>query len=132
MQKVAVSKVILCAGITERRVILFPYHLFFRRNTRRGNIAPASPSPSMFSGTTLTRSARVFGETGKTDWVLKIEIVGRSRRNNLPRQRCLPTLTRTHQRNHAAAKWIHALGIGTLQLELGRWQPGQKGLELQA
>ena len=31
----------------------------------------------------------------------------------------------------AAAKWIHNLGIGTLQLELGRWQPGQKGLELQ-
>ena len=30
----------------------------------------------------------------------------------------------------AAAKWVHELGIGTLQLEIGKWQPGQKGLKL--
>ena len=30
----------------------------------------------------------------------------------------------------AAARWIHSLGIGTLQVELGRWQPGQRGLKL--
>ena len=29
-----------------------------------------------------------------------------------------------------AAKWIHSLGIGTCQVELGRWQPGQKGMKL--
>jgi len=30
----------------------------------------------------------------------------------------------------AAAKWIHAMGIGTLQVELEKWQPGQRGLRL--
>ena len=30
----------------------------------------------------------------------------------------------------AAAKWIHSLGIGTCQVELSRWQPGQKGMKL--
>ena len=30
----------------------------------------------------------------------------------------------------AAARWIHSLGIGTLQVELARWQPGQRGLNL--
>ena len=30
----------------------------------------------------------------------------------------------------AAAKWVHELGIGTLQLEIGKWHPGQKGLKL--
>lgn len=28
----------------------------------------------------------------------------------------------------AAARWIRALGLGTAQLELSRWRPGQKGL----
>ncbi len=30
----------------------------------------------------------------------------------------------------ATAKWIHSLGIGTLQVELGKWQPGQRGMNL--
>jgi hypothetical protein len=30
----------------------------------------------------------------------------------------------------AAARWAHELGIGTLQLEIGNWYPGQKGLKL--
>jgi len=30
----------------------------------------------------------------------------------------------------AAAKWIHSKGIGTLQIELEKWQPGQRGLKL--
>ena len=30
----------------------------------------------------------------------------------------------------AAARWIHSLGIGVMQLELSRWQPGQKGMKL--
>ncbi len=30
----------------------------------------------------------------------------------------------------AAAKWIHSLGIGTLQVDLGRWQPGQRRMNL--
>lgn len=30
----------------------------------------------------------------------------------------------------AAAKWIHTFGIGTCQLDLSRWQPGQKGMKL--
>ena len=30
----------------------------------------------------------------------------------------------------AAAKWAHKLGIGTLQLEIDKWHPGQKGLKL--
>jgi len=30
----------------------------------------------------------------------------------------------------AAARWVHELGIGTLQLEIGNWHPGQKGLKL--
>ncbi len=28
----------------------------------------------------------------------------------------------------AAAKWIHSMGIGTLQVELEKWQPEQRGL----
>ncbi len=30
----------------------------------------------------------------------------------------------------AAARWIRSLGLGTAQLELSRWSPGQKGLSL--
>ena len=30
----------------------------------------------------------------------------------------------------AAAKWIHSMGIGSLQVELEKWQPGQRGLRL--
>jgi len=30
----------------------------------------------------------------------------------------------------AAAKWIHSMGIGSLQVELEKWQPGQRGLKL--
>ena len=30
----------------------------------------------------------------------------------------------------AAAKWIRTLGIGTLQLELEKWQPAQRMLKL--
>lgn len=30
----------------------------------------------------------------------------------------------------AAAKWIRALGVGTLQLELEKWQPDQRMLKL--
>ncbi len=29
-----------------------------------------------------------------------------------------------------AARWIHSLGLGSCQVELARWQPGQKGLKL--
>ena len=28
----------------------------------------------------------------------------------------------------AAAKWIHSMGIGTLHVELEKWQPEQRGL----
>jgi hypothetical protein len=31
----------------------------------------------------------------------------------------------------AAAKWVHSLGIGRLQLIIDRWQPNQKELNLQ-
>ena len=30
----------------------------------------------------------------------------------------------------AVAKWIYSLGIGTLQVELGKWQPGQREMNL--
>ncbi len=30
----------------------------------------------------------------------------------------------------AAAKWIHSMGIGTLHVELEKWQPGQRSLPL--
>jgi len=30
----------------------------------------------------------------------------------------------------SAAKWIHSMGIGKCQVELSRWQPRQKGLNL--
>lgn len=30
----------------------------------------------------------------------------------------------------AASKWIHSLGIGRINLDLSRWQPGQKGLKV--
>ena len=30
----------------------------------------------------------------------------------------------------AAAKWIHSMGIGSLHVELDKWQPGQRGLGL--
>jgi hypothetical protein len=30
----------------------------------------------------------------------------------------------------AAAKWVRGLGLGTVQVELARWQPGQHGLTL--
>ncbi|HFE43884.1 MAG TPA: hypothetical protein ENJ18_00105 [Nannocystis exedens] len=29
-----------------------------------------------------------------------------------------------------AAKWVRALGIGAMHLDVARWQPGQKGLNL--
>ncbi|MEX2523563.1 MAG: hypothetical protein WD750_01275 [Gammaproteobacteria bacterium] len=29
----------------------------------------------------------------------------------------------------AAAKWLRSLGIGTCQLDLANWQPGQKGMK---
>ena len=28
----------------------------------------------------------------------------------------------------ASARWVRALGIGTAQLDVSRWQPGQRGL----
>lgn len=30
----------------------------------------------------------------------------------------------------ASAKWVRALGIGTAQLDVSRWQPGQRALAL--
>ena len=30
----------------------------------------------------------------------------------------------------AAARWLHNLGIGACQVDLSRWQPGQKGMKL--
>jgi hypothetical protein len=30
----------------------------------------------------------------------------------------------------AAAKWVRGLGVGSAQVELARWQPGQVGLKL--
>jgi hypothetical protein len=30
----------------------------------------------------------------------------------------------------AAARWVRALGIGTAQIELSKWQPGQRRLKL--
>ena len=30
----------------------------------------------------------------------------------------------------ASAKWVRALGIGTAQLDVSRWQPGQRGLRV--
>lgn len=29
-----------------------------------------------------------------------------------------------------AAKWVRSLGIGTAQVDIAKWQPGQKGLRL--
>ncbi len=30
----------------------------------------------------------------------------------------------------AAAKWVRGLGLGKLQVDIAKWQPGQKGLSL--
>ena len=30
----------------------------------------------------------------------------------------------------AAAKWVRTLGLGTVQVDLAKWQPGQRGLKL--
>ncbi|GGK14025.1 hypothetical protein [Luteimonas terricola] len=30
----------------------------------------------------------------------------------------------------ASARWVRALGIGTAQLDVSRWQPGQRGLRV--
>ena len=30
----------------------------------------------------------------------------------------------------AAAKWIHTMGIGSLQVDIGQWQPKQRNLQL--
>ena len=30
----------------------------------------------------------------------------------------------------ASAKWVRALGIGTAQLDVAKWQPGQRGLRI--
>lgn len=30
----------------------------------------------------------------------------------------------------ASAKWVRGLGIGTAQLDVSRWSPGQRGLSL--
>ena len=37
---------------------------------------------------------------------------------------------RTWKSIDAAARWSHRLGLGSIQLELMRWQPKQKGLDL--
>jgi hypothetical protein len=31
----------------------------------------------------------------------------------------------------STARWIRSLGLGTAQLELGKWSPGQKGFSLE-
>jgi len=30
-----------------------------------------------------------------------------------------------------AAKWVHSLGLGAAQINIAKWQPGQKELDLQ-
>lgn len=35
---------------------------------------------------------------------------------------------RTWSTLDASAKWVRGLGIGQMQLEVSRWQPGQRGL----
>jgi hypothetical protein len=30
----------------------------------------------------------------------------------------------------AAAKWVRGIGIGTASINLARWQPGQRGLQI--
>lgn len=35
---------------------------------------------------------------------------------------------RTWSTLDASAKWLRALGIGTAQLDISRWQPGQRAL----
>lgn len=30
----------------------------------------------------------------------------------------------------ASARWVRALGVGTAQLDVSRWQPGQRGLRV--
>jgi len=47
----------------------------------------------------------------------------------------VPALTRkgapkTWRSLDAAAKWVRGLGVGTVQVELGKWQPKQAGLAL--
>jgi hypothetical protein len=47
----------------------------------------------------------------------------------------LPALTlkgqpKTWRTLDSAAKWVRALGMGTAQVDLARWQPGQTGLKL--
>lgn len=37
---------------------------------------------------------------------------------------------RTWRTLDAAARWVRKLGMGTVQVELSRWTPGQKGLTL--
>jgi hypothetical protein len=37
---------------------------------------------------------------------------------------------RTWRSLDAAAGWVHRLGIGALEVDLGRWQPGQRQLAI--
>lgn len=30
----------------------------------------------------------------------------------------------------AAARWVHALGVGKAQLDIAKWQPSQRGLKI--
>ena len=39
-------------------------------------------------------------------------------------------MPRTWRSLDASAKWIRALGIGTAQLDVSRWQPGQRALKV--
>ena len=35
-----------------------------------------------------------------------------------------------YQRRQAVARWLRGLGVGTLQVDVARWSPGQRGLRL--
>ncbi len=37
---------------------------------------------------------------------------------------------KTWVRLDAAAKWVRSLGVGTVLLEIGKWQPGQQRLSI--
>ena len=73
---------------------------------------------------------------GDAGWLLH-QVKGKlQRRYRLVTESCnkaaltLKGTPKTWRTLDAAAKWVRGLGMGSAQIELARWQPGQTGLRL--
>jgi len=62
--------------------------------------------------------------------IKKINIVGNGARFHIEANTSSVTQVLTWVTLDAAAKWVRGLGVGTANINLARWQPGQRGLQI--